>query len=111
MNKVFRIWSARFLLLLGVLVIVVGALSLNLTPIVAGAVLLGLGHGILAVHELSAQTKALLSVAHGAIRRERNHEASSAYPVAAAGANRPSLRDDPADAVEPYAESGERARA
>lgn len=103
MIKYFRLWSARFLLVLGVLVIVVGALSLNLTPIVAGAVLLGLGHGILAVHELSAQTKALLSVARSAMRRERNHEISPAHSAAAESTG-PGLRSDPADVMEPYAE-------
>lgn len=104
MIKHFRVWSAHFLLVLGVLVIVVGALSLNLTPIVAGAVLLGLGHGILAVHELSAQTKGLLSVAHGALRRERNHETASVRPAAESTGS--GLRDDLADVVEPYAERG-----
>lgn len=110
MNKHFRVWSARFLLALGVLVIIVGALSLNLTPIVAGAVLLGLGHGILAVHELSTQTKALVGVAHGAVRRERNHEIPSSHP-AADGSSGPGLRDDSTESVDPYPASSQRARA
>ena len=110
MNKHFRVWSARFLLGLGVLVILVGALSLNLTPIVAGALLLGLGHGILAVHELGLQTKALLGVAQGVVRRERNHEARLSH-LGPDGQSGPGLRDDPAEPVDTYPSSSQPARA
>ena len=99
----FRLWSARLLLFLGVLTLVAGALSLKLAPIIAGAVLLGLGHSILAVHELSAHTKALLSVAHSRVRRERTREIRScSLTDEPAG---PGLRDDPADPMDPYAPS------
>ena len=110
MIKHFRVWSARFLLFLGVLVIILGALSLNLTPIVAGAVLLGLGHGILAVHELSAQTKALLGVAQGALRRERTYESPPPH-VASDEPAGPGLRDDSSEPVDAYAAGSRSARA
>ncbi len=100
----FRLWSARLLLFLGVLTLVAGALSLKLAPIIAGAVLLGLGHSILAVHELSAHTKALLGVAHGRVRRERTREIRSSSPLADEPAG-PGLRDDPAASVDPYTPS------
>ena len=99
MNFSFRLWSARFLLALGVLVIVVGALTLNLTPVVAGALLLGLGHGIMAVHELNTNTRMLLGFARGR-SRERNYETDR--QLDALQQRGPGLRDDPAASLDPH---------
>lgn len=109
MNFDFRLWSARFLLGLGVLVVVVGAFTLNLTPIVAGAILLGLGHGTLAVHELNTNTKFLLGFARG-LSRERSHEAPYLH-LATDERNGPGLRDDPAGPLDPHPSGSRSARA
>lgn len=107
----FRLWCARFLLGLGVLIIFLGVLTFNLTPIVGGAVVLGLGHGILVVGELLTQTKTLVSLTYGARRRERDYEGSDARPDHRGVSRGTSVQDDPPEFVEPYDRRGERAGA